>query len=65
MNEEASLAYIEQYRVPTLKRRDIVVADNAPFHNVAGVEQAIQAAPQASAKNGSMILNRAISGVSA
>jgi transposase len=29
--------------VPTLKRRDIVVVDNVPFHKVAGVEEAIQA----------------------
>src|SRR6516225_7844022 len=28
---------------PTLKRRDIVVADNVPFHKVAGVEEAIRA----------------------
>jgi hypothetical protein len=26
--------------VPTLKRRDIVVVDNVPFHKVAGVEEA-------------------------
>jgi transposase len=29
--------------VPTLKRRDIVVVDNVPFHKVGGVEEAIQA----------------------
>ena len=44
MNGEAFLAYIEQCLVPTLKRRDIVVVDNVPFHKVAGVEEAIQAA---------------------
>ena len=44
MNGEAFLAYIEQCLVPTLKRRDIVVIDNVPFHKVAGVEEAIQAA---------------------
>ena len=38
------LAYIKQCLVPTLKRGDIVVADNVPFHRVAGVEEAIQAA---------------------
>jgi transposase len=43
MNGEAFLAYIEQCLVPTLKRRDIVVIDNVPFHKVAGVEEAIQA----------------------
>ena len=43
MNGEAFLAYIEQCLVPTLKRKDIVVADNVPFHKVAGVEEAIQA----------------------
>ena len=43
MNGQAFLAYIEQCLVPTLKRRDIVVIDNVPFHKVAGVEEAIQA----------------------
>src|ERR1700730_3026723 len=43
MNGEPFLAYIEQCLVPTLKRRDIVVVDNVPFHKVAGVEEAIHA----------------------
>src|ERR1700726_3757936 len=43
MNGEAFLAYIEQCLVPTLKRWDIVVVDNVPFHKVGGVEEAIQA----------------------
>jgi transposase len=43
MNGEAFMAYIEQCLVPTLKRRDIVVVDNVPFHKVVGVEEAIQA----------------------
>jgi transposase len=43
MNGEAFLAYIERCLLPTLKRRDIVVIDNVPFHKVAGVEEAIQA----------------------
>ena len=43
MNGEAFLAYVEQCLAPTLKRQDIVVADNVPFHKVAGVEEAIQA----------------------
>ena len=44
MNGEAFLAYIEHCLVPTLKRRDVVVIDNVPFHKVTGVEEAIQAA---------------------
>ena len=43
MNGEAFLAYVEQCLTPTLKRGDIVVADNVPFHKVAGVEDAIRA----------------------
>jgi len=42
MNGEAFLAYIEQCLAPTLKRGDIVVADNVSFHKVAGVEQALR-----------------------
>jgi transposase len=33
---------VEQCLVPTLKRGDIVVADNVSFHKVAGVEEAIR-----------------------
>src|SRR6516165_4962809 len=43
MNGEAFLVYVEQCLAPTLKRGDIVVADNVPFHKVAGVEDAIRA----------------------
>jgi transposase len=43
MNGETFLVYIEQCLVPTLKRGDIVVIDNVPFHKVAGVGEAIQA----------------------
>ena len=43
MNGEAFLAYVEQCLAPTLKRGDIVLADNVPFHTVAGVEEAIRA----------------------
>ena len=43
MNGEAFLAYIEQCLVPTLRRGDIVVADNVSFHKAAGVEEAIEA----------------------
>ena len=42
MNGEAFLAYIEQCLAPTLKRGDIVVADNVSFHKIAGVEQALR-----------------------
>ena len=44
MNGEAFLAYVEQCLAPTLKRGDIVVVDNVPFHKVAGVEETIRAA---------------------
>jgi transposase len=43
MNGEAFLAYIKQCLAPSLKRKDIVVIDNVPFHKVAGVEEAIRA----------------------
>jgi transposase len=42
MNGEAFLAYIEQCLAPTLKRGDIVVADNVSFHKVAGVEELLR-----------------------
>jgi transposase len=42
MNGEAFLAYIEQCLAPTLKRGDIVVADNVSFHKVAGVEEVLR-----------------------
>lgn len=42
MNGEAFLAYIDQCLAPTLKRGDIVVADNVSFHKVAGVEEALR-----------------------
>jgi hypothetical protein len=35
MNGESFLAYMEQCLVPTLRRGDIVVADNVSFHKVA------------------------------
>jgi transposase len=43
MNGETFLAYIEQCLAPTLRRRDIVILDNVPFHKVSGVDEAIQA----------------------
>jgi hypothetical protein len=49
LNGEAFLTYIEQCLVPTLKRRDIGVVDNVPFHKAAGVEEASRLLVQASA----------------
>jgi hypothetical protein len=43
MNGETFLAYIEQCLAPALRRRDIVILDNVPFHKVSGVDEAIQA----------------------
>ena len=43
MNGETFRAYIEQFVVPILKRNDIVAIDNLPAHNVAGIEEAINA----------------------
>ena len=37
-------AYAEQVLVPTLRKGDIVFADNLPAHKVAGVREAIEAA---------------------
>lgn len=44
MTGEMFLAYVEQCLVPTLRRNDIVVADNLLAHKVAGVEEAIEKA---------------------
>lgn len=44
MTGEAFLAYVEQCLVPTLKRNDIVIADNFAAHKVAGVQAAIEKA---------------------
>ena len=46
INGEAFVAYIEQCLAPTLRRRDIVVADNVSFHKVAGAQEAIGPAEQ-------------------
>ena len=43
MNGETFRAYIEQFVVPILKPNDIVAIDNLPAHNVAGIEEAINA----------------------
>lgn len=43
MNGEAFLAYIRDFLCPTLKPRDIVVADNLSSHKVKGVREAIEA----------------------
>jgi transposase len=44
MTGEAFLAYVEQCLVPTLKRGDVVVADNFAAHKVPGVREAIEKA---------------------
>jgi transposase len=44
MNGPMFLAYINQCLVPTLTRGDIVVMDNLPVHEVAGVQEAVEAA---------------------
>ena len=44
MNGEAFLVYVDKVLVPTLAAGDIVVVDNLPAHNVAGVQTLIEAA---------------------
>ena len=44
MNGPMFVAYIKECVVPTLKRGDIVIIDNASIHKVAGVKEAIEAA---------------------
>jgi transposase len=44
MNGAYFLAYVEQILVPTLRKGDIVFADNLPAHKVSGVREAIEAA---------------------
>jgi transposase len=44
MNGRMFVGYVEQILVPTLKRGDIVIMDNASVHKVAGVREAIEAA---------------------
>ena len=44
MTGEAFLAYVEQGLAPTLKRGDVVVADNFAAHKVPGVREAIEQA---------------------
>jgi transposase len=56
MKGEAFLAYIEQCLAPTLKRGDIVEADNVSFHKVAGVEEALRVSAQASDSCRSILL---------
>jgi transposase len=43
MNGAYFLAYVEQVLVPTLRKGDIVFADNLPAHKVSGVRDAIEA----------------------
>lgn len=42
MNGEAFLVYIRQVLAPTLRKGDIVVADNLSSHKVPGVREAIE-----------------------
>jgi transposase len=44
MNGTSFLTYVEQVLVPTLRKGDIVFADNLPAHKVVGVREAIEAA---------------------
>ncbi len=44
MHGAAFLAYVEQVLVPTLAPGDLVIMDNLPAHEVAGVKEAIEAA---------------------
>jgi transposase len=44
MNGETFLAYVEQFLVPTLKRKDIVVMDNLSAHKAPRIREAIEAA---------------------
>jgi transposase len=44
MTGEIFLAYVEQYLVPTLKRKDIVILDNLSAHKAPGIRVAIEAA---------------------
>ena len=43
INGAAFLAYVEQVLCPTLRPGDVVVCDNLPSHQVAGVRNAIEA----------------------
>ena len=43
MNGAYFLAYVEHVLAPTLRKDDIVFADNLPAHKVAGVREAIEA----------------------
>ena len=43
INGAAFRAYVEQFLAPTLKPKDIVIADNLGSHKVAGVRAAIEA----------------------
>ena len=44
MNGETFVQYVEQFLVPTLTPKDIVVMDNLSVHKVAGVKQGIESA---------------------
>jgi transposase len=42
MNGAAFLAYVEQFLAPTLRPGDVVILDNLPAHQVAGVRETIE-----------------------
>lgn len=44
MTGETFLAYVEQFLIPTLKRKDIVVMDNLAAHKAPRIREAIEAA---------------------
>lgn len=43
MNGALFVGYLEQILIPTLRRGDVVIMDNASVHKVAGVREAIEA----------------------
>jgi transposase len=43
MTGETFLAYVEQFLVPTLMRKDIVILDNLSAHKAPGIREAIEA----------------------
>ena len=44
MTGETFLAYVQQFLVPTLMRKDIVILDNLSAHKSPGIRHAIEAA---------------------
>ena len=44
MTGDIFCSYVQKHLVPHLRKRDIVVMDNLPIHNVSGVREAIESA---------------------